>query len=178
VLTRAADSEALARSVPDSGGVVLVPAFAGLGAPYWRADVRGALFGLTRGSTRAHVVRATLESLAFQSRDLVEAMARDAGARVKALQVDGGAVANNWLMQYQADVLGVPVRRPRVIETTALGAGLLAGLGAGVWRSPRELAGARSLEREFRPRRDARWRAAEWARWRSAVDLLLGRRAR
>ncbi len=174
ILAHAADSESMARSVPDSGGVVLVPAFVGLGAPYWRADVRGALLGLTRGTTRAHVVRATLESLAFQSRDLVEAMARDAGARVKALQVDGGAVANDWLMQYQSDLLGVPVRRPRVIETTALGAGLLAGLGAGVWRSPRELGAARSLEHEFRPRRDARWRAAEWARWRGAVDRLLG----
>ncbi len=178
VIARAADSEVLASSVPDSGGVVLVPAFAGLGAPWWRSDVRGALFGLTRGSTRAHVVRATLESMAFQSRDLVEAMARDAGTRVKALQVDGGAVANDWLMQYQADVLGLPVRRPRVIETTALGAGLLAGLGAGVWRSPRELAGVRTLEREFLPGHDAHWRAAEWARWRSAVDTLLGTRAR
>jgi glycerol kinase len=174
LIANAAETEAIARSVEDSGGVVLVPAFAGLGAPYWRADVRGALLGLTRGSTRAHVVRATLESLAFQSRDLVDAMARDAHARVRALQVDGGAVANDWLMQYQADLLGVPVRRPRVIETTALGAGLLAGLGAGVWRSPRELAGARQLDREFRPKRDAKWRSAEWARWRGAVDLLLG----
>jgi len=174
VIAHAGDSETLARSVPDSGGVVLVPAFAGLGAPYWRADVRGAIFGLTRGTTRAHVARATLESMAFQSRDLVDAMARDAGASLRALQVDGGAVANEWLLQYQADLLGVPVRRPRVIETTALGAGLLAGLGAGVWRSPRELAGARALDREFRPRRDARWRAAEWARWRAAVDTLLG----
>jgi glycerol kinase len=178
VLARAADSEALARAVPDSGGVVLVPAFAGLGAPYWRADVRGALFGLTRGTTRAHVVRATLEALAFQSRDLVEAMARDAGTRVKALQVDGGAVANDWLMQYQSDLLGIPVRRPRVIETTALGAGLLAGLGAGVWHSARELADARGLDREFLPSQDARWRAAEWARWRTAVDTLLGARKR
>jgi glycerol kinase len=178
LLARAAESEAMARSVPDSGGVVLVPAFAGLGAPYWRADVRGALFGLTRGSTRAHVVRAALESLAFQSRDLAEAMAKDAGAHLRALQVDGGAVANDWLMQYQADLLGVPVRRPRVIETTALGAGLLAGLGSGFWRSPRELAAARSLEREFVPKRPAAWRAAEWARWRGAVGTLLGGAAR
>jgi glycerol kinase len=178
IVERASETEAIARSVPDSGGVVLVPAFAGLGAPYWRADVRGALLGITRGTTRAHVVRATLESLAFQSRDLVEAMTHDAGARVRALQVDGGAVSNDWLMQYQSDLLGVPVRRPRDIETTALGAGLLAGLGAGVWRSARELATARALDREFRPRRDARWRAAEWARWRGAVDTLLGARAR
>ena len=175
LLANAAQSEALARSVPDSHGVVLVPAFAGLGAPYWRADVRGALLGLTRGATRAHVVRAALESMAFQSRDLVEAMARDAGRRVPALQVDGGAVANDWLMQYQADLLGVPVRRPRVIETTALGAGLLAGIATGFWRTHRELEGARRLERQFRPRRSARWRAAEYARWRAAVGTLLGR---
>ncbi len=173
VIARAAESEALARSVADSGGVVMVPAFAGLGAPYWRSDVRGAVLGLTRGTTRAHLVRAALESLAFQSRDLVEAMAHDAGSRVKTLQVDGGAVANDWLMQYQADLLGVPVRRPRVIETTALGAGLLAGLATGFWRSQRELDHARQLEREFRPKRGATWRAAEYARWRDAVGLLL-----
>jgi len=174
LFARAAESETLARSVPDSGGVVLVPAFTGLGAPYWRADVRGALFGLTRGTTRAHVARAALESLAFQSRDLVEAMARDSGARVKALQVDGGAVANDLLMQYQADLLGVPVRRPRVIETTALGAGLLAGLAIGTWSSHRELDAARRIEREFRPKRDAAWRKREVARWRGAVATLLG----
>ena len=130
--------------------------------------------GLTRGTTRAHIVRATLESLAFQSRDLVEAMARDAGARVKALRVDGGATANDWLMQYQADLLGVPVRRPRVLETTALGAGLLAGLGAGLWRSGRQLDAARALDREFKPEQDAAWRAREWTRWRAAVGVLLG----
>jgi glycerol kinase len=175
LLASAAESEAMARSVPDAGGVVLVPAFAGLGAPHWRSDVRGALLGLTRGTTRAHVVRAALESLAFQSRDLVEAMARDSGARVRALQVDGGAVANDWLMQYQADVLGVPVRRPRVIETTALGAGLLAGLATGFWSSHRELDHARRLEREFRPGKDARWRKTEVARWDAAVGLLLRR---
>lgn len=173
LVANASETEAIARSVPDSGGVVMVPAFAGLGAPHWRSDVRGALLGLTRGTTRAHVVRATLESMAFQSRDLVEAMARDAGRRVRALQVDGGAVANDWLMQYQADLLGIPVRRPRVIETTALGAGLLAGLGTGVWRGHRELDAARRLEREFRPKRDAAWRQREYGRWQAAIRLLL-----
>jgi glycerol kinase len=176
LLASASESAAMARSVRDSAGVVLVPAFAGLGAPYWRADVRGAMFGLTRGVTRAHVVRAALESLAFQSRDLVEAMAQDAGARVRALQVDGGAVANDWLMQYQADLLGVPVRRPRVTETTALGAALLAGLATRFWRSPRELEAARRLQREFRPKRDAKWRDAEYARWKDGVGTLLGER--
>jgi glycerol kinase len=174
LLGHASESEAMARSVPDSGGVVMVPAFAGLGAPHWRADVRGALMGLTRGTTRAHVVRAALESLAFQSRDLVEAMARDAGSRVKALQVDGGAVSNDWLMQYQADVLGVPVRRPAVIETTALGAGLLAGLASGVWKSAADLDHVRRLERDFVPAQSPAWRRAEVARWQAALRAVLG----
>src|SRR5437762_14210200 len=113
--------------------------------------------------------------MAFQSRDLVDAMARDARARVRALQVDGGAVANDWLMQYQADQLGVPVERPRVIETTALGAGLLAGLGTGFWSSHREVERARVVERTFRPTKTATWRRTERARWRHAVEILLGR---
>jgi glycerol kinase len=173
LLARAADSEAMAKRVADSGGVVLVPAFVGLGAPYWRADVRGALLGLTRGTTKDHVARATLESLAFQSRDLVEAMARDAGGRVRSLRVDGGASANDWLMQYQADLLGIRVERPKVIETTALGAGLLAGLGVGLW-SPRDLKRVRKLERVFRPKKSKAWREAEYARWKAAVRVLLG----
>jgi glycerol kinase len=175
LIERAADSEPLARSVPDAGGVTVVPAFVGLGAPYWRSDVRGAVFGLTRGTTRAHLVRATLESLAFQSRDLVEAMARDARRRVQRLRVDGGAAANDFLMQLQADLLGIPVERPRVIETTALGAGLLAGLGVGFWSSHRELDRARRIERVFRPRRPRAWREAEYARWKEAVATLLRR---
>ena len=173
VIKRASDSEAIARRTRDSGGVVMVPAFVGLGAPYWRSDARGALFGLTRGTTRDHVVRATLESLAFQTRDLVEAMARDAGGRVKTLRVDGGAAANNFLMQYQADLLGVPVERPRVVETTALGAGLLAGLGVGLWRSHRDLDRGRRLDRVFEPRQGRAWRESEYARWRRAVAALL-----
>jgi len=174
LIGRASESEVLARSVPDSAGVVLVPAFVGLGAPHWRADVRGAIFGLTRGATRAHVVRAALESLAFQSCDLVTAMERDAGTRVRRLRVDGGAAANDFLMQLQADLLGVPVERPRVIETTALGAGLLAGLGVGFWKSHREVERAREVERVFKPKRPASWRRAERARWQAAVETLLG----
>ena len=174
ILSRASDSEALARSVEDSGGVVLVPALVGLGAPYWRSDVRGAVFGLTRGTTRAHLARAALESLAFQTRDLCDAMAKDARRRIAVLRVDGGASANDFLMQLQADLLGVTVERPAVVETTALGAGLLAGLGVGLW-SPAEAAKARRIERVFRPRHDKRWREAEYGRWKRAVATLLRR---
>jgi glycerol kinase len=181
LLKRAPDSEAMARSVPDSGGVVMVPAFVGLGAPYWKPDVRGALLGLSRGTTRAHIVRATLESLAFQSRDLVAAMKRDLGrrairSRMKVLRVDGGAAANAFLMQYQADLLGMRVERPKVIETTALGAGLLAGLGVGFWTSHRDLDRARKIERVFRPKKSKAWRDAEYERWTDAVGTLLAGR--
>jgi glycerol kinase len=178
LMKTASESEAMAKSVPDSGGVVMVPAFVGLGAPYWRPDVRGALFGLTRGTTREHIVRATLESLAFQSRDLVAAMQDDVGnrairSRMKVLRVDGGAAANDFLMQYQADLLGMRVERPRVLDTTALGAGLLAGLATGFWSSHRDLDRARRIERVFRPKRTRRWREAEYARWQEAVRTLV-----
>jgi len=179
VLANAGESEALAASVEDSGGVTLVPAFVGLGAPRWRADARGALMGLTRGTTRAHLARAALESMAFQSREIIEAMANDvarSGVRESAkreLRVDGGAAANDFLMQYQADLLGMPVVRPRVIETTALGAGLLAGLATGVWSDQKDLARARVAERRFEPGRTRSWRESEMARWRAAVAGVL-----
>ena len=158
------DVEALAASVADSGGVVFVPAFTGLGAPYWRPDARGAIVGLTRGSTMAHIARAALESIAFQSAALLEAMSRDVqaagGPAVREMRVDGGASANDLLMQFQADLLGVPVLRPKVIETTALGAAYLAGLSCGVYRGTDELAAQWRVGRIFEPA-IARERAAE-----------------
>jgi len=178
LMTSAPESEGLAGAVEDSGGVVMVPAFVGLGAPWWRPDVRGAIFGITRGTTRAHLVRATLESLAFQTRDVAEAMARDAGRRLRVLRVDGGAAANDLLMQIQADLLGVPVERPAVVETTALGAGLLAGLATGFWSSHRDLDRARRIERTFKPAKNAAWRRAETDRWRRAVETLLATKPR
>jgi glycerol kinase len=159
----------LAESVPDSGGVTVVPAFTGLGAPYWNADARGTITGLTRGTTMAHIARAALESIAFQSAALLQAMARDAAAAgvapVSELRVDGGACVNDLLMQFQADLLGIPVVRPKVIETTALGAAYLAGLSAGVWRSLDELAAQWQVERRFHPtmpRDRAQERMAQW----------------
>jgi glycerol kinase len=165
--------QALAESVPDSGGVMFVPAFTGLGAPYWQADARGAIVGLTRGSTVAHIARAALESIAFQSAALLHAMAKDAaasgGAAVTELRVDGGACVNDLLMQFQADLLGIPVVRPQVIETTALGAAYLAGLAVGVWRNLDQLAAQWQVERRFHPTLP-RERAAElMANWEHAV---------
>ena len=145
-ITASGEVQALAESVPDAGGVMFVPAFTGLGAPYWNAEARGAIVGLTRGSTVAHIARAALESIAFQSAALLQAMSRDAvaagGAPVSELRVDGGACVNDLLMQFQADLLGIPVVRPQVIETTALGAAYLAGLACGVYRNARRAGGA------------------------------------
>jgi len=163
----------LAESVPDSGGVMFVPAFTGLGAPYWKADARGAIVGLTRGSTVAHIARAALESIAFQSAALLQAMSRDAiaagGAPVAELRVDGGACVNDLLMQFQADLLGIPVVRPQVIETTALGAAYLAGLSCGLYKNLDELSAQWVVERTFHPTM-SRERAAELMRgWEHAV---------
>src|SRR2546427_279066 len=164
------DVEMLASEVPDNGGVYVVPAFVGLGAPYWDAYARGTIVGLTRGTTRAHLVRATLEAIAWQSRDVLEAMAADAKVRLPGLKVDGGAVANDFLCQFQADVLDTAVIRPKVIETTALGAAYLAGLGAGVWRSLDVLAERHPIERTFTPKMDAARRARGYEGWRRAVE--------
>jgi glycerol kinase len=164
-----ADVQALAQSVPDSGGVVLVPAFTGLGAPYWQADARGAMVGLSRGTTMAHIARAALESIAFQSTALLQAMNRDAATPVTELRVDGGACVNDLLMQFQADLLGIPVLRPAVVETTALGAAYLAGLSAGVYLSTDELANQWRVERSFEPQISRDQAQSLMANWEKAV---------
>ncbi|MFO7274314.1 MAG: glycerol kinase GlpK [Bacillota bacterium] len=171
---RSADSEELALSVPDSGGVYVVPAFVGLGAPYWDMYARGVIVGLTRGTGRAHITRATLESIAYQTRDVLGAMEQDSGIRLNRLKVDGGAVANNFLMQFQADILGVPVDRPKVAETTALGAAYLAGLATGFWGSQAELADKWALDRSFTPTLPAEERERLYAGWRRAVERARG----
>ena len=163
----------LAESVPDSGGVMMVPAFTGLGAPYWNADARGTITGLTRGTTIAHIARAALESIAYQSAALLQAMSRDAvangGQPVSELRVDGGACVNNLLMQFQADLLGIPVVRPACVETTALGAAYLAGLATGVYQSTEELSALWKAERRFMPTQDKARADALMARWEQAV---------
>ncbi|MBI2942514.1 MAG: glycerol kinase GlpK [Chloroflexi bacterium] len=170
LLRSAADSEALARSIPDTGGVYLVPAFVGLGSPHWDMYARGTILGLTRGTNRAHLVRAALEAIAYQTRDVVDAMSREAGIPLGELRVDGGAAANDFLCQFQADILEAPVVRPRVTETTGLGAAYLAGLAVGVWRSRDELAGLWQAERRFEPRMPASERERLYGGWRRAIE--------
>ena len=174
MIQSASEIEALAASVPDAGDVFLVPAFAGLGAPDWDGRARGTLVGLTRGSTRAHIARAALEAIAMQSADLFGAMVRDSGIALTELRVDGGASRNDLLMQLQADLLGVPVVRPQVTETTALGAAYLAGLGVGVWTGGAEIAAQWAAERRFEPRLPEPQRLARIARWREAVARSRG----
>src|SRR5438067_4845871 len=164
-----AEVEKLAASVLDSGDVFLVPAFTGLGAPYWDPHARGAMLGLTRGTSKAHIARAALESIAYQSAEVLEAMQKDAGTELAELRVDGGAAANDLLMQFQADLLGVPVLRPKVLETTALGAAYLAGLTVNVWKSRDELARHWQLDRRYEPRMARAEAQAKLARWREAV---------
>ena len=161
--------ERLAAEVMDSGDVFVVPAFTGLGAPYWDPNARGTIIGLTRGTTKAHIARAALESIAFQSAEVLEAMQKDSGEKLAELRVDGGAAANDLLMQFQADLLGVPVVRPRVLETTALGAAYLAGLTLDLWKSREELAQHWKAERRFEPAMDSSKRQNLMSRWREAV---------
>ena len=169
LVKNATETEALANSVEDSGGVYVVPAFAGLGAPYWDMYARGTILGLTRGSGKAHIVRATLESLAYQTRDVLGAMEKDAGIKLLELAVDGGATANNFLMQFQADILGVPVERPEVIETTAMGAAFLAGMAVGFWEKDR-IRRNRKTDRRFLPTMSAEEREKKYLRWQKAVS--------
>lgn len=169
----ASDSEYFAAKVPDTNGVYVVPAFAGLGAPYWDMYARGAIFGLTRGATKEHLTRATLDSLAYQTKDIIDAMEKDSGIELKSLRVDGGAVANNLLMQFQADILGVPVDRPKVTESTALGAAYLAGLAVGFW-SKDEVSKSGEIDRTFEPTMDRATRNALYGGWQKAVKRTMG----
>jgi len=171
LIQKASQVEALAGSVEDSGGVVFVPALAGLGAPHWRPTARGLISGIDRGTTAGHLARATLEGIAFQVHELAEAMRADSGVAIPTFRVDGGATQNGLLMQFQADLLGVPVERPRMVETTALGAAFLAGLGSGFWSSRDAIRKAFRVDRRFKPRMAADEREAHLARWKRAVQL-------
>jgi len=172
-ITASAEVEKLAAQVKDSGGVLLVPAFVGLGAPYWDAYARGTIVGLTRDSTVSHVARAALDSMAYQTRDVLDAMQKDAGIALAQLKVDGGAAVNNGLMQFQADVLGVPVRRPVVAETTALGAAYLAGLAVGYWKDTGDVTRNWALDREFKPGMPVAERERLYGRWKKVVTRAL-----
>ena len=174
MISAAAEIEALAGAVDDAGGVRFVPAFTGLGSPHWDPTARGLVIGLTRGTTRAHLARAVLDSIVLQSAELLDAMQLDAGGPLSELRVDGGAAANNLLMQLQADILGVPVSRPVVAETTALGAAYAAGLAVGFWSGVDELRANWHESRRFEPRIGADQRAAQLADWRRAVERAKG----
>ena len=184
IIDNASETEEIASGVPDTGGVFVVPAFTGLGAPYWDAQARGAILGLTRGSTRAHIIRATLESIAYQSADVVTAMVADAGVTIDRLRVDGGATANDFLMQFQADILGIDVERPAQIESTGLGAAYLAGIMIGFWSDVEALEAHRSAEttaaddvstmRVFSPEIDTDERNRKLEQWKRAVERVIG----
>ncbi|MDO1530460.1 glycerol kinase GlpK [Fulvimonas sp. R45] len=174
MLGKASDSQEYAERARSSEGVYMVPAFVGLGAPYWRSDVRGAVFGLSRGTSKEHFVRAAVESMAYQTRDVLAAMENDAGLRLKELRADGGAIANDFLGQFQSDILDVPVLRPQVAETTALGAAYLAGLATGFWASREDIARQWAVDRRFEPAMPAEQREALYAGWQQAVQATLG----
>lgn len=173
MLKSAKDSEQYATRIESTDGVYVVPAFVGLGAPYWNSDVRGAIFGLTRGTEKEQFVRATIESLAYQTRDVLTAMESDSGINLKTLRVDGGAVSNNFLMQFQSDILNVPVERPEVSETTALGAAYLAGLAVGFWKDQAEVKDQWKLDKRFEPNMDESHREALYKGWQHAVEATM-----
>jgi glycerol kinase len=173
IISGAAQSESLAREVPDNGGVYFVPAFSGLFAPYWRSDARGAIVGLSRFNTNAHLARATLEAICYQSRDVVEAMVKDSGVTVDVLRVDGGVTANDLCMQLQADILGVPVSKPVVAETTALGAAYAAGLAVGFWENTDELRANWNEGRRWLPSWDEEQRRTGYLGWKKAIERTL-----
>ncbi|GAB3024211.1 glycerol kinase GlpK [Oleiagrimonas citrea] len=173
MLGKASDSQAYAERAGDNDGVYMVPAFTGLGAPYWQSDVRGAIFGLSRGTQKEHFIRAALESMAYQTRDVLDAMQQDAGIELKELRADGGAIANDFTAQFQADILDVPVIRPKINETTALGAAYLAGLAAGVWRDREEIAKLWALDRCFTPQMNSVRREALYSGWQRAVEATM-----
>ena len=164
------DSEQYATSVTSSDGVYFVPAFVGLGTPYWDSDVRGAVFGLTRGTTKEHFIRATLEALAYQTKDVFAAMEADSGIQLKTLRVDGGAVMNNFLMSFQSDLLNVPVQRPVINETTALGAAYLAGLAVGFWKDQEGIANKWAVDRTFQPSMEEVERTELYNGWKKAIQ--------
>ncbi len=173
LIDSASDSEYLATSVESADGVYIVPAFAGLGAPYWDMHARGTVFGLSRGTTKAHLVRATLEAVAYQTKDVLNAMQQDAGIKLKSLRVDGGASANNFLMQFQSDLLGVPVERPKITETTALGAAYLAGLAVGYYKKPNLLKQVKN-DSQFKPKMKTADKDKLYTGWKKAVSLTMG----
>ncbi|WP_407310330.1 glycerol kinase GlpK [Desulfosporosinus sp. SB140] len=173
LISSAKESEALAREVSDTAGVYVVPAFTGLGAPYWNMRARGAIYGLTRGTNKNHLIRATLESMAYQTKDVLTAMEKDLGINLQSVKVDGGAAENNVLLQFQADILGVPVERPQEIETTALGAAYLAGLAVGFWRDQDELKASWCLDRRFEPKMAPELRSKFYKGWQKAVQRTL-----
>lgn len=170
LIEKASDTEYLASTVSDSAGVYFVPAFVGLGAPYWDMYARGTIVGITRGTTKEHIVRATLESIAYQTKDVVDVMSNESKIELKSLRVDGGASVNNFLMQFQSDILGVPVERPKVSETTALGAAYLAGLSTGYWQSHDEIKKQWQLDRKFEPTMPRDERERLYSGWKRAVQ--------
>ncbi|MEC1716338.1 glycerol kinase GlpK [Schinkia azotoformans] len=173
MLKDAKDSEEYSVRVPSTDGVYVVPAFVGLGTPYWDSDVRGAVFGLTRGTSKEHFIRATLESLAYQTKDVLSAMEADSGIKLKTLRVDGGAVKNNFLMEFQSDILNVPVERPTINETTALGAAYLAGLAVGFWESPDEISTQWAIDKKFVPKMDEDCRTDLYNGWKKAIQATM-----